>query len=153
MVSLRKSFGFDAPHGEARIDLAGVHTGTVRLSVCRVKPRFSIKNAWQWDELRHRSGVRLCEAARGFRRGPDRKYEKRSRSGIRQAHAAGGAVLFFVDCGCGMMERSSGRFLRGRNVEVVDGCDRSPHHGYDLPRSHRLARTWVWMRARASWVI
>jgi len=49
----------------------------------------------------------------------------------------------------GQLVQPAGQFRE----EVADGFEEGPSQGYDLPRLRRLAVTWVWMRARESWVI
>jgi hypothetical protein len=53
------------------------------------------------------------------------------------------------EAGVGQLVQPAGQFRE----EVADGFEKDPDQGYDLPRLRRLALTWVWMRARESWVI
>jgi hypothetical protein len=42
---------------------------------------------------------------------------------------------------------------RGLGEEVAEGLEKDLEQSYDLPRLRRWAVTWVWIRARESWVI
>ena len=42
--------------------------------------------------------------------------------------------------------------VRQLREEVADGFEEGPGQGYDLPCLRRLALTWVWIRAKESWV-
>ena len=50
--------------------------------------------------------------------------------------------------GVGQLVQPAGQFRE----EVADGFKKDPDQSYDLARRRRRAVTWVWMRARESWV-
>src|SRR5438270_10636758 len=53
-----------------------------------------------------------------------------------------------LEAGVGQLVQPAGLFRE----EVADGFEKGPGQGYDLPRLRRWAVTWVWIRARDSWV-
>jgi hypothetical protein len=53
-----------------------------------------------------------------------------------------------LEAGVGQLVEPAGQFRE----EVADGFEEGPGQGYDLARLCRLALTWVWIRARDSWV-
>ena len=54
-----------------------------------------------------------------------------------------------LEAGVGQLVQPAGQLRE----EVADGFEEDPGQGYDLPRLRRWAVTWVWIRARDSWVI
>ena len=53
-----------------------------------------------------------------------------------------------LEASIGQLVQPVGKF----GEEVADSFEEGPGQGYDLPCLRRLALTWVWIRARESWV-